>query len=183
MKSLKELEIPGVFEIEMFHAGDERGMFVKPYHKATLDEHGLVSQFKESFYSTNKRGVIRGMHFQRPPQDHAKIVYCTSGKLLDVILDIRLGSPTYGKCVTVELSGDNYKAAYLPIGVAHGFCVLEDNTTMVYLTSTMHSPSCDDGLRFDSFGFDWPIKDGTHSERDLAFDLLDNFNTPFTFGK
>ncbi|MEZ4722711.1 MAG: dTDP-4-dehydrorhamnose 3,5-epimerase family protein [Flavobacteriales bacterium] len=181
MKSFEELAIPGVFAIDLFHAGDDRGMFVKPYHKRTMEEHGLASDFQESFYSTNKRGVIRGMHFQRPPFDHAKIVYCTSGKLLDVILDIRLKSPTYGQCATIELSGNNFKAAYLPVGVAHGFCVLEDDTTMVYLTSTMHAPQADDGVRFDSFGFEWPIHNGIHSDRDLQFKPLSDLETPFIY--
>jgi dTDP-4-dehydrorhamnose 3,5-epimerase len=181
MKSFKEVNIPGVYEIEMFHAGDDRGMFVKPYHKATLEEHGLVSDFQESFYSTNKRGVIRGMHFQLPPFDHAKIVYCTHGRLMDIILDIRVGSPTYGQCASIELSGDNYKAAYLPIGVAHGFCVLEDNSTMIYLTSTMHAPEADAGVKYDSFGFDWLIKDSVHSDRDLTFQSLESLDSPFNF--
>ena len=181
MKTFKELSIPGVYEIEMFHAGDDRGMFVKPYHKEKLVKQGLVSDFQESFYSTNKRGVIRGMHFQHPPFDHAKIVYCTSGRLLDVILDIRVGSPTYGQCAAIELSGGNYKAAYLPTGVAHGFCVLEDNTTMIYLTSTMHSPSADDGIRFDSFGFEWPLKNAVHSDRDLTFQTMKSIDSPFIF--
>lgn len=181
MKQFKPLEIPGVYEIEMFHVGDDRGMFVKPFHKETLAKAGLVDTFEESFYSTNKRGVIRGMHFQRPPFDHAKIVYCTSGRLLDVILDIRIGSPTYGKCVSIELSGDNFKAAYLPTGVAHGFCVLEDDTTMVYLTSTMHAPQYDDGIRYDSFGFEWPIRDGIHSERDLKFETVNAIDSPFIY--
>ena len=181
MKSFKEINIPGVFEIELFHAGDERGMFVKPYHKKTLEDHGLISEFQESFYSTNKAGVIRGMHFQRPPFDHAKIVYCTSGRLIDVILDLREGSPAYGQYDTVELSGDNYKAVYLPTGVAHGFCVIEDNTTMIYLTSTMHAPTADDGIHIDSFGFTWPVNNGVRSERDKSFQSFKDFKTPFIF--
>ena len=76
MKAFNELDIPGVFEIDLFHAGDDRGMFVKPYHKQTLISQGLVSEFQESFYSTNNKGVVRGMHFQHPPHDHAKIIYC-----------------------------------------------------------------------------------------------------------
>ncbi|MDA7835943.1 dTDP-4-dehydrorhamnose 3,5-epimerase family protein [Salibacteraceae bacterium] len=181
MKTFTELSIPGVFEIEMFHAGDDRGMFVKPYHKDTLEKHGLVSEFRESFYSTNKKGVIRGMHFQYPPHDHAKIVYCTSGKLIDVILDLRIGSPTYGKSVQIELSADNFKAAYLPIGVAHGFAVLEDNTCMVYLTSTVHAPSSDGGIHFASFECIWPFESPITSERDLEFQTLKEFESPFIY--
>lgn len=181
MKAFSATNIPGVFEIDLFHAGDDRGMFVKPYHKNTLEAQGLVSEFRESFYSTNKKGVIRGMHFQHPPHDHAKIVYCTSGRLLDVILDLRAGSPTYGQCASIELSADNYKAAYMPVGVAHGFCVLEDHTTMIYLTSTVHAPQSDAGIRFDSFGFDWPEQSPTLSARDLEFPGLNAIETPFIY--
>jgi dTDP-4-dehydrorhamnose 3,5-epimerase len=181
MKKFTETALPGVYEIEMFHAGDERGMFVKPYHKDTLERAGLVSEFRESFYSTNQRGVIRGMHFQYPPHDHAKIVYCTSGKLLDVVLDIRIGSPTYGKCVSIELSASNYKAVYLPTGVAHGFAVLEDQTCMVYLTSTVHAPQSDAGIHIHSFDFDWPVSDAITSERDRQFNAFEDLESPFIF--
>lgn len=181
MEQFKETNIPGVFEIDLFHAGDARGMFVKTYHKSTLEKQGLESEFQESFYSTNQKGVIRGMHFQHPPFDHAKIVYCTIGRLLDVILDIRIGSPTYGKVATVELSGSNHKAVYLPKGVAHGFAVLEDNTCMVYLTSTVHAPNADDGIRIDSFDFDWPVQHPIRSERDQSFPGLKNFESPFIY--
>lgn len=181
MKTFKELEIPGVYEIDLFHAGDDRGMFVKPYHKQTLEDQGLISEFLESFYSTNAKGVVRGMHFQHPPHDHAKIIYCTSGKLKDVILDIRVGSPTYGKFAQVELSGDNYKAVYLPIGVAHGFAVLENNTCMVYLTSTMHAPSHDDGIHANSFGMEWPFDEPIMSNRDQNFQEFVDFKSPFTY--
>lgn len=181
MTNFKELEIPGVYEIEMFHAGDDRGMFVKPYHKSTLEKHNLISDFQESFYSINQRGVIRGMHFQNPPHEHAKLVYCSSGRLIDVILDIRIGSPTYGKFARVELSGDNFKAVYMPSGVAHGFAVLENNTCMVYLTETMHEPSADHGVRIDSFGFDWPIPNPIISERDNQFKPLHELESPFIY--
>ena len=180
MKAFNELDIPGVFEIDLFHAGDDRGMFVKPYHKQTLISQGLVSEFQESFYSTNNKGVVRGMHFQHPPHDHAKIIYCTTGRLVDVILDIRKGSPTYGSCAQVELSGDNYKAIYLPSGVAHGFAVLEDHTCMIYLTSTMHAPTHDDGIHAKSIDFDWPIDNPTMSNRDQEFQDLSDFDSPFT---
>ena len=181
MKNLKETNIPGVYEIEMFHAGDDRGMFVKPYHKNTLENWGLEAEFRESFYSTNQKGVVRGMHFQYPPDDHAKLVYCSSGRLLDVILDIRVGSPTFGQVAEIELTEDNYKAVYMPKGVAHGFAVLEDNTCMVYLTSTVHSPNNDGGVLFNSFGYQWPFENPVNSERDKAFPTLAELKSPFTF--
>ena len=88
MKTFTELAIPGVFQIDMFHAGDDRGMFVKPYHKKTLEKHGLVSEFRESFYSTNRKGVIRGMHFQIKPYSQTKLLRCISGSIIEVLVNI-----------------------------------------------------------------------------------------------
>lgn len=175
----KKTNIPGVYEIDLFHLVDERGTFVKTFHKKSFEEQGLDSSFDESFYSTNHKGVVRGMHFQLPPDDHSKIVYCTSGSLIDVILDIRKNSPSYGQVAEIKLSGDNYKAAYLPKGVAHGFAVEEDNTCMVYLTSTMHSPANDAGVLWNSFGYEWPFDEVSNSERDKAFPSFQDFDSPF----
>lgn len=179
MKNFIPQVISGVFEIELFHVEDERGLFVKPLHAPTLIENGLEHSFPESFFSVNKKGVIRGMHFQLPPHDHAKIVYCTSGSVLDVIVDLRKSSKTFGQFCTIELSSKLKNAAYLPRGVAHGFCTLEDNACMFYHTSTVHAPSHDSGIRFDSFGFEWPFKQALHSPRDLELPKLANFNSPF----
>ncbi|MAZ37615.1 MAG: dTDP-4-dehydrorhamnose 3,5-epimerase [Crocinitomicaceae bacterium] len=179
MNTFTPTKIKGVFEIDFFNIRDDRGAFVKTFHAEKLKAQGLETDFKESFYSVNNKNVIRGMHFQTPPDDHAKIVYCTSGSLIDVVVDIRKNSTTYGQFITVELSGNNAKGVYLPTGTAHGFYVKEDNTCMVYLTSTVNSPTNDGGIRYDSFGFDWPTKNGIHSERDILFPTLTDFNTPF----
>lgn len=178
---IENTAILGVHVLHFFHAGDDRGMFVKPYHAPTLIQHGLVSDYKESFYSTNQRGVIRGMHFQYPPHDHAKIVYCTSGSLTDVILDLRQGSPTFGQHVCIELSGSNYKGVYMPSGVAHGFAVHEDNTCMIYLTSTPHAPEYDGGVHMDSFGMKWPYDQPITSDRDQRFPTLEALESPFIY--
>jgi dTDP-4-dehydrorhamnose 3,5-epimerase len=175
----KETSIPGCYEIDFFHQKDERGAFVKPMHRGALQAQGLETRWDESFYSINNKGVIRGMHFQNPPEDHAKIVYCTSGRLLDVILDIRKDSPAYGHCTSVELSGQNFRGVYLPKGCAHGFAVLEDSTCMIYLTSTVHSPEHDAGILWNSFGFDWPFDEPTQSARDLGFPGLNDLKSPF----
>ena len=176
---LVETGMNGVFVLDLFHAKDHRGVFVKPFHRATFEKFGLDSRFDESFYSTNVKGVLRGMHFQLPPEDHSKLIYCTSGKLLDVVLDIRTSSPTFGQAISVELSGDNFRAIYIPKGCAHGFAVLEDNTTMIYLTSTMHHPPSDSGIRWDSFDFEWPFDEPIISPRDLTFPALSDFKSPF----
>lgn len=176
---IRKTNIAGLFVIDLFHAEDNRGGFVKTFHKESFDKMGLNSDFQESFFSINNKGVIRGMHFQTPPHDHDKLVYCTNGRLNDVILDIRKESPTYGKYASIELSGDNYRAIYIPKGMAHGFESLEDRTMMTYLTSTMHQPTHDTGIRFDSFGKKWSISNPILNERDLSWPSLEKFNSPF----
>ena len=174
----KETEIQGLFEIELFHAKDERGSFTKTFHKSTFDKQGLDSSFDESFFSTNNRGVIRGMHFQNPPYDHSKIVYSASGRIMDVILDIRSASPSYGRYVQIEISSDNHKGIYMPKGVAHGFCCLTE-ATMIYLTSTEYNAEHESGIKWNSFGFDWPVDSPIISERDQEFVSLSEFKSPF----
>lgn len=170
--------LEGVYEVDLFNATDDRGTFVKSFHADTFEAEGLNSEFRESFYSTNQAGVIRGMHFQLPPDDHAKLVYATQGRILDVVLDLRKESGTYGQAVGIEISGDNHKAVYMPSGVAHGFCCLTE-ATMIYLTSTVHSPQNDAGLRWDSFDFDWPESTPIMSTRDQEFPGINEFQSPF----
>jgi dTDP-4-dehydrorhamnose 3,5-epimerase len=175
---LTELSIPGVYEIDLFHAEDERGDFVKTFQSEEFRAYGLVAEFHESFYSNNKQNVIRGMHFQHPPHDHAKLVYATNGIILDVILDLRKSSESYGQFTSVEISGENHKAVYMPAGVAHGFCCLT-KATMVYHTSTIHNPASDDGVRWDSFGMNWPVHGAIISQRDQTFLQLHELKSPF----
>lgn len=179
MKFLKT-ELRGVYVIEPRVFQDDRGLFIKIFHEQTFKESGLSCDFKEVFYSTSMKDVIRGMHFQIPPQDHAKLVYVVSGKIFDVVLDIRKNSPTFGKCLSVELSDDNKKSIYIPSGFAHGFCVLSDEATVIYMQTTMHSPEHDSGIRWDSFGMEWGIKNPILSQRDKNFPELKKFDSPFT---
>lgn len=176
---IRKTNIEGLFVIDLFHAEDNRGGFVKTFHKDSFEQLGLNTDFQESFYSVNNKGVIRGMHFQNPPYDHDKLVYCTQGKLDDVIVDIRKDSRTYGNFASIELSPDNYRAIYIPKGMAHGFESLEDNTVMTYLTSTMHQPSHDRGIKFDSFGKAWSNQNPIINERDLDWPTLDEFESEF----
>lgn len=173
-----EKEIPGLFQLDLFHASDQRGTFVKTFQSEEFEMQGLETTFRESFFSINKKNVIRGMHFQQPPYDHAKLVYCTSGKILDVIVDIRKNSHSFGKSVAIEISEENHRGIYMPPGVAHGFCCLT-NATMVYLTSTVHNSKADKGIKWDSIDFEWPIKKPIVSERDAAFPSLNDLLSPF----
>lgn len=179
--NIVETPLGGLFEIENKVFKDDRGSFIKTFHSEVFAEKGLDAGFKESFYSISNKGVLRGMHYQLPPHDHSKLVYVISGRILDVVVDVRENSETFGKYYSTELSEDNAKSLYIAKGFAHGFLTLSEKATVVYMTSTVHSPNYDTGIRWDSFGFDWNeyinFNENSFviSERDRAFNkLLDN---------
>ena len=173
--------IPGAYVIAAKPLFDERGVFVKVLHAETFAHANLQSDFAESYYSVSKRDVVRGMHFQSPPHAHVKLVYVSRGKIMDVILDIRKGSPTYGQHVGVELSEENRSMVYVPIGCAHGFRALEDDTCVTYLQTSSYAPTSDHGVRADSFGCSWGVTKPIQSPRDKEFPTLAELNTPFTY--
>lgn len=158
---------------------DDRGSFVKTFHDSILKEHGIDFELKESYFSFSQQNVIRGMHFQLPPHDHAKIVFCPHGAILDVIVDLRKNEPTYGQYFAHELSAENHKAYYIPAGFAHGFKALTDQAMTYYLVSSEYSQVHDTGIRYDSIGFDWQIADPIISTRDLSFLAIAEFESPF----
>ncbi|MGV7962402.1 dTDP-4-dehydrorhamnose 3,5-epimerase [Photorhabdus tasmaniensis] len=166
---ITQLKLNGCYLIEPKKFTDERGVLVKTYHESIFVENNLRFSFKEEFYSISAKNVIRGMHFQVPPEDHEKIIYCAIGRVLDVFLDIRSNSPTFGQFIAIELSSENAFQLYLSKGIAHGFLSLEDNSMMVYKTSTVHAPEYDKGIKWDSFGFNWPISEPILSVRDKQF--------------
>ncbi|HFU74885.1 MAG TPA: dTDP-4-dehydrorhamnose 3,5-epimerase [Arcobacter sp.] len=172
-------EIEGLYLIKPKILEDNRGKFIKTFHLDTLKDHGLQGDFKEGYYSMSQKNVLRGMHFQTSPEDHEKLVYVPRGSILDVVLDIRKNSPTYGKYVSQQLNADNGYIFYIPKGCAHGFLSLEDNTNVTYMQTTMYAPNNDGGINCHSFGFDWGIKNPIVSERDLSFDNFSDFDTPF----
>jgi len=158
---------------------DNRGSFIKTFHDTILRDNGINFQLKESYFSFSNQGVIRGMHFQLPPHQHAKIVFCPSGAILDVIVDLRKSSPTYGQYFAHTLSADNHKAYYIPEGFAHGFKALTNEAMTYYLVSSEYSKEHDTGIRYDSFGFDWQTDQPTISDRDRTFPALQDFASPF----
>ncbi|GGE55757.1 dTDP-4-dehydrorhamnose 3,5-epimerase [Pedobacter psychrotolerans] len=162
-------EFENLFIMDYSSYKDNRGEFVKTIHKQTFDEFGLESVFTESFYSVSAKDVIRGMHYQNPPEDHVKLVYVLTGAIIDVVLDIRKESITYGKYFFVELSQNNRNGIYIGKGFAHGFLALEDDTTVEYHTTTSQHKEFEAGIRYDSFGFDWKVSKPIMSDRDLAF--------------
>ncbi len=178
-----ETRIPGVYIIEPRVFTDERGAFIKIFHKEEFQNHGLACEFKESFYSISQKGVIRGMHFQTPPHEHAKLIYVTREAIRDVIVDIRRGSPAYGEYVSVELSEENRKMLYVPAGCAHGFSALQDGACVIYSLTSVYAEDHDKGIRYDSFGFDWGrIEAPIVSLRDQGFPPLKDFQSPFRYG-
>ena len=158
---------------------DARGLFVKTFHDALFRKAGIQFLLRESYFSFSKKDVIRGMHFQLPPHQHSKIVFCPQGAILDVIVDLRKLSPTYGQYFAHELSAVNHKACYIPEGFAHGFKSLTDDALTYYLVSSEYDKKHDTGLRYDSIGFDWNVQEPVLSERDLSFGSLSDFSSPF----
>lgn len=173
--------INGCFLIQLNMMKDDRGRFVKVFHEDIFREHKLVTHFTEQFYTVSRKRVLRGLHFQLPPHDHAKIIYCVQGSIFDAALDIRVGSPTFGKALTVELSAENGRALYFPKGIAHGFYALSDEALMVYNVSSTYSPAHDTGILWNSAAINWPDPDPIVSERDCGFLTFADFQSPFVY--
>jgi dTDP-4-dehydrorhamnose 3,5-epimerase len=174
-------DISNTFIIEPPVFTDARGTFIKNFNYDDFSNQELHFDIKETYYSDSMKNVIRGMHFQTPPFDHDKLVYVTSGRILDVILDIRISSPTFGKFITVKLTENNNKCVYIGKGCAHGFLSLCDNTRVMYMQTSVYSQEHDAGIRWDSFGMDWEADSPILSARDKSFPALKDFNSPFTF--
>lgn len=172
--------LDGVKLIEPFVFSDARGSFVKPFHENDLSKLGIEMQVREEFFSISHQGVLRGMHFQTPPHAHSKLIYCSRGGVLDVVLDIRKASPTYGQAANFELSDENHYVVCIPKGFAHGFVSLSADSCLIYKTDCVYAPDSDEGILWDSFGFEWPITSSPMlSERDLSFPTLAEFESPF----
>ncbi|MCC6185846.1 MAG: dTDP-4-dehydrorhamnose 3,5-epimerase family protein [Chitinophagaceae bacterium] len=165
--------------IQLPHFADTRGQFVKSFNDQLFQGFGINFQLKESYYSFSGKDVIRGMHFQLPPHQHAKIVFCPVGKILDVALDLRKDSPKYGQAFAQILSSENNKAYYIPEGFAHGFKALTEGALTYYLVSSGYHPASDTGIAYNSFGFDWECALPIMSERDTSFINFNDFESPF----
>lgn len=167
-----QTKLEGAFIIDLDKHRDERGFFARTWCRQELKDHGLNTDIAQTSISFNKRaGTLRGMHFQVEPYEETKLVRCTRGALHDVILDLRIGSPTYRQWTAVELSADNYRMLYIPAGFAHGFITLEENTEATYLISDPYVPDSASGIRWDDPAFDmkWPRAIEVISDRDLEW--------------
>ncbi len=180
-----ETKIFDVIIIEPTVFGDLRGYFIEAYNKKKFEETVGKISFIQDNESKSSKGVIRGLHFQKPPYQQAKLVRCIEGKVIDVAVDIRKGSPTFGKHVAVELSAKNKRQLFIPRGFAHGFAVLSDTAIFSYKVDNIYAPKYDDGIRYDDIelGIDWRLKKDNIqlSEKDKNLTLFKDLDSPFNF--
>lgn len=185
-------DIDGVLVIEPKVFGDKRGYFFESFSQREFDEKvapilGHTVHFVQDNESCSTFGVMRGLHFQRPPFTQAKLVRCVSGSVLDVAVDIRKGSPTFGRSVCAELTGENHRQFFIPKGFAHGFVVLSDTAVFQYKCDEFYHPEVDGGISIldSSLGIDWriPLEKAVLSDKDTRHPLLKDFDSPFEFCK
>lgn len=172
-------ELPGVLELRPVVRGDRRGRLVKTIHAGFFAEHGMATSYSEQYFSESVQGVVRGLHFQSPPHDHHKLVTCLDGEVIDVVVDLRKSSRTYGRHACFRLDGRRANQVYIPTGFAHGFCALSSKATLLYNVGTVYAPSHDGGIRWNSAGIEWPVDDPVVSDRDAALPTLAEFASPF----
>ena len=183
---IEPLAIPDVKLITPKRFGDHRGWFVETYSKPRLVEHGVDLEFVQDNHSFSAQvGTLRGLHFQKPPHAQDKLVRVTRGKVLDVAVDIRKGSPWYGQHVSTVLDANDGLQMFVPKGFAHGFVTLTPDTEFLYKVSDVYAPDCDAGIRWDDadLAVDWQLDDLTPvtSEKDGKLPSFADFDSPFTY--
>ncbi|GAM97920.1 dTDP-4-dehydrorhamnose 3,5-epimerase [alpha proteobacterium U9-1i] len=179
-----ETDIAGVLVVETEPKDDSRGPFLETFRASAFAAHGVTHGWMQDNQAlTYKAGIVRGMHFQAPPNDQAKLLRVISGAIYDVAVDIRRASRTYGRFVGRELSAANGRQLYVPSGFAHGYCTLSDNTTVVYKVSAEYAPGGEGGLSWNdpALAIDWPLPAAqmTSTERDLNWPAFAAFQSPF----
>jgi dTDP-4-dehydrorhamnose 3,5-epimerase len=170
-----ETKLEGAFLIDLDRKEDNRGFFARAFCQREFEEHGLEPVIAQANLAFNRRkGTMRGMHFQFPPATETKLVRCTRGAILDIIVDLRPESPTYLDHVAVELSADNHRALYVPGRFAHGYQVLEEITETSYQVGEFYAPGHEGGLRYDDpdLGLTWPLPVTEISDKDRRWDLI-----------
>ena len=171
-----ETKLKGAFIIDLDRKMDERGFFARAFCQNEFRDHGLKPVIAQANVASNaKKGTLRGMHFQYPPAAETKLVRCTRGAILDIIVDLRPESPTYLEHISVELNEDNMTALYVPERFAHGYQALRDNTDTSYQVGEFYTPNAENGLRHDDprLKLKWPLPVSVISEKDQKFALLD----------
>ncbi|TNE67280.1 MAG: dTDP-4-dehydrorhamnose 3,5-epimerase [Alphaproteobacteria bacterium] len=185
---IEETAIPDVKILTPKRFGDDRGFFSETFNQKLFDAAAPGQQFVQDNHSLSREaGVIRGLHFQTPPFAQGKLVRVITGAVLDVVVDIRRGSPTYGQHVGVELSADNWRQLWVPAGFAHAFCTLVPDTAFFYKVTNYYSPEHDSGLAFDDpdLGIEWPVapEKAILSGKDRKQQAWKGFESPFVYGE
>lgn len=181
-----ETGIDGLKVIEPQVFGDHRGWFCETYSAKKLAEHGIDTVFVQDNHSYSAtKGTIRGLHFQKEPDAQTKLVRCTRGRILDVVVDIRKGSPTYCKWFSIELTPENAKQLYIPKGFAHGFVTLTEDCELQYKVDSYYSPECDRSVYYadETFGIDWQVENPILSDKDKNAPLLKDSDADFVYKK
>jgi dTDP-4-dehydrorhamnose 3,5-epimerase len=162
--------------------GDERGFFVETYRQSVWSQHGIPTEFVQDNHSRSRRGTVRGIHFQTHP-GQGKLVRCSQGRVLDVVVDLRRGSPTFGESESVELDDERHLQLWIPIGFGHGFCVLSDVADFVYKCTSVYDPATEAAIRFDDpdLGIEWPDMELVFSERDRTAPRLADIEDELPF--
>lgn len=184
---IDETPLAGVLILTPRRFGDDRGWFSEVWNKETLDKAGVRYDFVQDNHSYSRDvGTVRGLHFQSPPHAQGKLVRCGHGRLFDVAVDARRGSPTYGQWVGAELSFDNGVQLWIPAGFLHGFMTLEPDTEIVYKCTDHYAPACDGAVRWDTCGIDWPHPQSADigpaiSDKDAGAPAFAEFDSPFVY--
>lgn len=181
-----DLALRGLKLVRPRRHGDGRGFFSETYNRRDFALAGIACEFVQDNHSRSSvPGVVRGLHFQRPPHAQDKLVRVVAGRIVDIAVDIRRGSPTYGAHVAVELSAENWSQLFVPVGFAHGFCTLEPNTEVIYKVTDYYAPACEDGILWNdpALGIAWPTFAGAQlSPKDLTLPTLQSLESPFSDG-
>jgi dTDP-4-dehydrorhamnose 3,5-epimerase len=183
--AFKKLEIPGVVLVEPKVFEDERGFFMETYKMPDFVAAGITANFVQENQSRSDKGVLRGLHYQNPPFAQGKLVRVARGEIFDVAVDIRKGSPTWGKWAGVILSEENKHILYVPVGIAHGFCVLSDIAEVIYKTTDVYSAESEAGIIWndEDLHIEWPVKEPILSEKDEKWPTLKNADTKFHYAQ
>ncbi len=181
---VQRLEIPDVVLLRPKRHGDARGFFTEAWRRDALAAAGIVCDFVQDNLSYSaKAGTLRGLHYQRPPHAQAKLVSVLTGRVLDVAVDVRKGSPTYGRHVKAELSADGGGQLFVPAGFLHGFLTLEDGARVAYKVDDYYAADCDGAVRWNDpdLAIDWGVSEPILSDKDAAAPAFADFDTPFSW--